>query len=171
VKGKNRKYVNATSGLLLAEQLRSTDFAGKAELFSLLSHVKENAPEEFWKQLSEQQVKELAASEYASIGCHGYYHNDLSKISLEKATEEMIMSKSYLEGLTGKSINSLAFPYGAYSKQLITEVKKLGFSKLLATDFLFEDDNAESLLKERLTINPYISSINQMHATISGQYK
>jgi hypothetical protein len=65
----------------------------------------------------------------------------------------------------------LAFPYGSYTKEVMNEAKNAGYLQLLATEFLFPNDAIDQTLRERLTINPFISNINQMHANITGNYK
>jgi len=82
-----------------------------------------------------------------------------------------MQSKRFLENVTGKEIRAFAFPYGSYTPEVVNEAKKAGFSQILATDFLFHDDKYDTTLKERFTINPFISNINQMHANITGNYK
>jgi peptidoglycan/xylan/chitin deacetylase (PgdA/CDA1 family) len=117
-----------------------------------------------------EQIRDLSASPWATIGCHGYYHNDLAQLSLENSAQEMKRSKQWLETVTGKKIKAIAFPYGSYSKDVVEEAKRTGFEQLLATDFLFETDAEDKTMRERLTINPFISTINQMHANITGHY-
>ena len=138
---------------------------------SSLADFKSNASEEdYWQQMTGIQVRELSTSPLVTIGAHGYYHNDLSQISASQAKDEMIRSIKYLEMITGKEVKSLAFPYGAYTEEVKEEAKKMGFSQLLATRFLFQKDGEDATMRERLTINPFISVINQLHANITGHY-
>jgi peptidoglycan/xylan/chitin deacetylase (PgdA/CDA1 family) len=113
----------------------------------------------------------LSKSKWATIGSHGYYHNDLAKIPVSSSNEEMTRSRQFLESITGKEVKALAFPYGSYTKEVTKKAKDAGYSQLLATEFLFPDDTNDTSLRERLTINPFISNINQMHANITGKYK
>jgi peptidoglycan/xylan/chitin deacetylase (PgdA/CDA1 family) len=75
-----------------------------------------------------------------------------------------------LENLTGKEINSIAFPYGAYNAAVLNIAQKNGYKQLLATELNDPKDQSEPALRERLTINPFISTTNQMYATIRGEY-
>jgi peptidoglycan/xylan/chitin deacetylase (PgdA/CDA1 family) len=168
------RYVSATTGKALADELRLLDFGAKQQLMQSLyrqaGFKNDPAEKDYWQQMNEQQIRELAASPGITIGSHGYYHNDLSAISPQLAKEEMIRSKQWLEQVTGKTIKALAFPYGAYSAAVKEEAKKAGYSQLLATEFLFPGDIYDQTLKQRLTINPFISPINQLHATVNGYY-
>ncbi|MBL7747679.1 MAG: polysaccharide deacetylase family protein [Chitinophagaceae bacterium] len=170
IKRKDRKYVDAGSGELLADILRATDFAGKEQMMEVLGSFKDRADQEYWLQMTTEQIKQLSASKWVTIGSHGYYHNDLANLPAESAKLEMQQSRQFLEDVTGKEVRALAFPYGSYSAETIVGAKEAGFTRLLATDFLFPSDGNDTTLRERFTINPFISSINQLHACIRGTY-
>jgi peptidoglycan/xylan/chitin deacetylase (PgdA/CDA1 family) len=167
------RYVAAT-GEALAWLLRSTGFTAKKELMENLSSLAgfRNDPSDadYWQQMTEEQMRRLAASSRVTIGSHGYYHNDLAAIPVAAAKEEMERSKQYLECIAGKEIKALAFPYGTYSGEIKEEAKRAGFSQLLATDFLLPGDAEDPVLRARLTINPFISPVNQLYAAINGHY-
>jgi peptidoglycan/xylan/chitin deacetylase (PgdA/CDA1 family) len=175
-KGPFNKYISKESGLSLAEILRWGGFDVKAEMMKLLyplAPFRENRPddEDYWLQMSVEQISDLAASPFASIGSHAYYHNDLARIPLNDAIEEMVRSKQYLENITNKPVNCLAFPYGTYTRDVVTAAKNVGYNQLLAMDFHFEEDRLDPIMKERFTVNPFISPANQMHATITRSYE
>lgn len=168
------KYVLPANGTSLAGILRSTGFSEKKEMMNELAGLADfkSSPGEkdYWCQMTPAQIRELSVSPLVTIGCHGYFHNDFGKIPLEMVTEELVDSKRFLEKTIGKEIKALAFPYGMYTKEVKQKSRELGFSQLLATEFLFPDDKEDTTLRERLTINPYISVINQMYGTVRGHY-
>jgi peptidoglycan/xylan/chitin deacetylase (PgdA/CDA1 family) len=175
-KGRFNRYISQESGMSLVEILRSGGFDVKAEMMELLYPLvpfRESKPDDvdYWLQVTTEQVKELSASPFASIGSHGYYHNDLSRIPIRDAADEMQRSKQFLENLVNKPVNSFAFPYGAYTPQAIKEAKNTGYNQLLAMDFHFAEDHRDPALRERFTVNPFISPANQMHATITRSYE
>lgn len=169
------RYVSVSNGRALADELRETDFTEKEQLMKSLSlpaGFKDNAVlQDYWMQMNVQQIRQLAASPLVTIGGHGYYHNDLSKIPLTQAREEMSRSKLWLEELTGKGIKALAFPYGSYNIELKEAAKQVGYNQLLGTEFLFPEDKRDKTIKERLTVNPFISPINQLYAVTDGRYE
>src|SRR4030095_11806010 len=171
VKGKDKKYLSSSTHKRLVDILRSTEFEDKAELMQILDPFKNTAESDYWLQMTEEEIRTLSGSKWTTIGSHGYYHNDLAKISIASAKEEFIQSKQYLERITGKEIKAMAFPYGSYTKEVMSEAKNAGYLQLLAHEFLFPDDPIDPTLRERLTINPFISNINQLHANITGNYK
>lgn len=171
VKGKDERYISSSTHKRLVDILRSTEFEDKAELMQILDPFKNRAESDYWLQMTEEQIRTLSGSKWATIGSHGYYHNDLAKVSIASAKEEIVQSKQYLEKITGKEIKALAFPYGSYTKEVVNDAKNAGYLQLLATEFLFPDDAIDPTLRERLTINPFISDINQIHANITGNYQ
>ncbi|UOE51847.1 polysaccharide deacetylase family protein [Mucilaginibacter sp. SMC90] len=172
-KNRNNKYVDE-NGTPYADKLRSTGFNEKAALMSFLEQLtgfKANRQDDdYWLQMTSAQIKSMSASAYVTIGAHGYYHNDLARIPSTNAATEMAMSKEYLESLTGKPINSFAFPYGSYNGQVLKDAKAVGYNQLLATDFINTEDGQDNTMRERFTVNPFISTPNQLNAIIRGKY-
>lgn len=70
------------------------------------------------------------------IGSHSLSHRDLKvNISNEDFYKEVYFSKLQLEFLTGKKIISFAWPYGAYSENLLSAVKRAGYDIQVSTDY------------------------------------
>ena len=174
VRNNQMAYVSMVEGRPLKELLREEGFKKKAELIQILQcFLSPDIMEKvkvYWMQMTSSQIKELSGSPFATIGCHGYYHNDLARIPVRDMQEELIQSRRFLENLIQKPVDTLAFPYGSYSRETITVSKSLGFTKLLAAEFLFPEDSSDPTLRERFIVNPYISVNNQMLATIHGKY-
>jgi len=171
IKRKDTKYISSLTGKRLDELLRFEGFDAKAEMAALLGSFKHKAQNDYWLQMTPEEIKLLSDSKWATIGNHSYYHNDLGKISAASVREDIARSKQFLEKVTGKEVKALAFPYGSYSAEAVSEAKHAGHSQLLATEFLFPADVRDTTLRKRLIINPFISNINQMHANITGNYK
>jgi peptidoglycan/xylan/chitin deacetylase (PgdA/CDA1 family) len=174
-KGPFNKYISVKSGTSMVEMLRSGGFEVKAEMMNLLYPVvpykqTRSDDEEYWLQMTRQQIKALSASPLAGIGAHGYYHNDLARMDIRDAAGEMIRCKQYLENTIGGPVNSLAFPYGTYTRGVVSAAKDAGYNQLLCMDFHYNEDHADPTMKERFTVNPFISTPNQMRATITRKY-
>jgi peptidoglycan/xylan/chitin deacetylase (PgdA/CDA1 family) len=174
-KNRHKKYISDSNGIGLNDKLRNVGFAEKAqmmkELYPLVPFKTKKTDEDYWLQMTAGQIKELAVSPLVTIGAHGYYHNDLAKINIADAAEELISTKHYLENIIEKEISSVAFPYGSYSQEVVDTSIKAGYTQLLATEFISGKDHQNSVLLERLTINPFISVNNQMYATVKGSYE
>src|SRR5688572_30159892 len=169
-KDQKGRYRSSDTRQLWSDNLRSSGFEEKAKMCELLFPYISKTNEEYWMQMTEEQIRNLSQSKWVTIGSHGYYHNDLALIPFQDAKVEMIRSRQYLERVTAKEIKAIAFPYGSYTMQLIAEAGNAGFFQLLATDFLQPADAGNTRLRERLIINPFISVYNQLHAAITGNY-
>jgi peptidoglycan/xylan/chitin deacetylase (PgdA/CDA1 family) len=173
IKNNFGRYVDA-KGLALAEILRAQDFEAKKEMMELLAPLagfrNNPADEEYWRLMSDAQIKKLSGSPWATIGSHGYYHNDLARIDIDKTEKELIKSKQYLERVTGKVIRSIAFPYGSYSSGVKEMALRAGYKQLLGTETLLPEDEGNNNLIGRLTVNPFIPVHAQMQAIIKGYY-
>lgn len=91
------------------------------EIFIITSQIgKENF-------LNEKQIIEILNSGLVKISSHTHSHYDLSSIQKEPLSNELILSKSILEGITGTSINSICYPFGKFSKQVIKECKNANY--------------------------------------------
>ena len=167
------RYVSVEKQKTLADTLKENGFGHKKEMMKKLQYLfPDNIGEEdYWMQMTKEEISALSTHPFVTIGSHGYYHNRLDKLPIADAIDEMKNSKLFLERLTGKKIKAIAFPYGNYSRRLIEEAKKLGYEQLLAMDFHFPEDRDDHCLQERLTVNPFISANNQLHASITGKYE
>jgi peptidoglycan/xylan/chitin deacetylase (PgdA/CDA1 family) len=170
---KLRKYAEVATGITLADRLKGLGFESKKQMMATLQELFPNNPaeEDYWKQLTPGEIRQLAASPLVTIGSHSYYHNRMDKLPIGDASNELKKSKQFLESVTGYEISSFAFPYGNYSRQLVEEARRIGHTQLLAMDLLYEEDKLDAAMRERLTMNPYISVNNQMYATVTGHYE
>jgi peptidoglycan/xylan/chitin deacetylase (PgdA/CDA1 family) len=62
--------------------------------------------------MTPEQIREIACTPGYSIGAHGYSHRPLATLSQDAATAEMATSKKHLEALTGRTIESMSYPFG-----------------------------------------------------------
>jgi peptidoglycan/xylan/chitin deacetylase (PgdA/CDA1 family) len=175
-KGHFNRYTSEQSGESIVEVLRSGGFDIKEEMMRLLYPLfpymeNKHSDVDYWLQMTKEQIRELSVSPFVHIGSHGYYHNDLARIGINEATEEMVLSKQYLENIIDQTVNSLAFPYGTYTRDVVEAAKNTGYDQLLCMDFHFKNDHTDPVMKERFTVNPFINTTNQMHATITRKYE
>jgi peptidoglycan/xylan/chitin deacetylase (PgdA/CDA1 family) len=169
-KKRNRDYVSLSSGQRLVDALRFTELDEKRNIVMRLNSIKENVDADYWLQMTGGEIKRLSESPWATIGSHSYFHHDLAKISRPVLSRDLSHSKQFLETTTGREVKALAFPYGSYNENVVLEAKKAGFKQLLATEFTLPDSKNDPTMRERLTLNPFISLINQMYAIVNGRY-
>lgn len=93
----------------------------------------------FWELMNVEEIKALANNPLFTIGCHGYFHNNLGSLDLKDAMDELIKSKQYLEKILKSSIDELAYPDGSYTKDLVQMAKNHGFPFQLGVSPLFSE--------------------------------
>jgi peptidoglycan/xylan/chitin deacetylase (PgdA/CDA1 family) len=173
-RNKRNTYISSETKRTLSETLRGMGFTKKIQMMEILEAPEtfENALEieDYWLQMTETEIKKASASEFVTIGSHGFYHNDLAQIPVSEMAQELGDSKKFLEELIQKPVEQIAFPYGSYSPGTIAEAISAGYGQLLATEFQFAEDSDNDAMRERMGVNPFITLHNQMYAIIKGNY-
>jgi len=82
-------------------------------------------------ELSDDHVRFLADN--FEVGGHSSKHFELSRISIDGARQEIENNKSFLEGITGKKINSFCYPRGRYNEDVKKLVKEAGYTNARTT--------------------------------------
>lgn len=83
--------------------------------------------------LTVQQIKEMRSGGF-EFGCHSKSHPVLTKKGkmndeeyIKFLEKEILGAKKYLEGLLNSPIDTFAYPYGSYSKEVHLIIKKAGY--------------------------------------------
>ena len=77
--------------------------------------------------ITDEEIKEMTDSGLVMFGSHTDTHRDLTKLTPEEIRSELEASKSKIEKLTGKTVTTLSYPYGASDETVVSAAKKLGF--------------------------------------------
>lgn len=161
-------------GETLKELLRWSNYGPKKAFFQVMlpffGWEELNPFSLYWQQMNAEGLKRLASYSGAEIAAHGLYHNNLNAIPHQEACEEMKMVKSFLESTIGKSVSTFSFPEGAHNKALIEHGKSIGYTTFLLAEDLGEGVYPDQSIWNRMTIHPYISSLNQTNCIIKGRY-
>jgi peptidoglycan/xylan/chitin deacetylase (PgdA/CDA1 family) len=91
-------------------------------------------PDEEQAFMSWDEVRSLAADPLVEIGSHTVSHPVTSRLAPDRLRAELTGSKKTIEGMIGRPVSALAYPYGfrsAYSDQVVAEVKKAGYTSAL----------------------------------------
>ena len=118
------------------------EYGFKATVFLVTTYVGQH---NFWENkedgstgmplgqlLSWDEIKELSGRG-VDFGAHSLSHPDLTKIPLEKATREIIESKTVIEQHLGTRVATFAYPYGSFNEQ-IKEIVKDNFAAAVSTN-------------------------------------
>jgi len=159
-------FLDSISNQPLSYFCRHSDYSFKEELNKVLfSNVDMGKVEffDYWKLMTDEQIRMIGNSDFVSVGSHGWYHNNLGNINVTKARKEVQSSKEYLENLVQKPILSIAYPDGNYSEDVKEAATSLGFTQQLATEnYLFENDCNDANIRSRYGVYPAFSWCNQL---------
>ncbi|MFN7987409.1 MAG: polysaccharide deacetylase family protein [Thermoanaerobaculia bacterium] len=172
VKDRRREWVSKRDGTPLKTRARRADGDYLAGLVAALRNVADVTSREelavYWRTLSEEQVRRLAESPLVTLGSHGRRHVSLGHASREEAREEMAASKEWLQRVSGRPVDALAFPDGSFREETLDDAEALGYRMLLASDEL--PGGGRPSLRGRLTLNPFASLANQVRVIYSGTH-
>lgn len=139
------------------KQMVMSAFPNSSEVLSNTAYF------EYWKLMTDQQISETGKSRYIEIGSHGYFHNNLGNIPFNDAKDELIKSKLYLENLIQKEVNSIGYPDGSYSREIIGYSSEIGMQTQVAAEgFLFPEDHSDDRILDRKGIYNFSDSNNQL---------
>lgn len=126
------------------------------EIFAQISNfINEDEYNDYWKLLNDDQIKTLSANKLITIGSHGYWHNNLSNLAFDVAKNEIDQSLAYLENLTGRKVETLAFPDGSYNTALVNYCIEKGVKQILGSHYQFCEESPKSILQNRIGIYAY----------------
>jgi peptidoglycan/xylan/chitin deacetylase (PgdA/CDA1 family) len=168
---KNTTYFEEKSQKTLHEYIKhdNADYETKISLFNNLttnekSEILNDTNKEFWKLMSDKEITETANSKYIDVQSHGFFHNNLGTININKAIKEAIDSKNYLEKLTQKKVDTIGFPDGSYSGDFLDEIEKFGFSKFTAAEgFLYDFEESDNRILDRKGMYDIGKANNQIY--------
>jgi len=116
--------------------------------------------------LNEEQIIELLNSGLVKISSHTHSHRELNQIDKKSLKYELEKSKEVLEDLTKNTINSICFPLGKFSSQVIYECTlsnyEFQFSSLAGS---FYDMPFENVYRRNLV---QFASIKELKLTLKG---
>ncbi len=115
-----------------------TAFIGKKNSWDYSSYIKSES------HLEAIQITELAAMG-AEFGSHGHGHIDLTRCSSAILKEELYKSKSILESITGRIVESFSYPFGRFNADTVLSVKNAGYVQALTMHYPIESDSSFTL--------------------------
>jgi peptidoglycan/xylan/chitin deacetylase (PgdA/CDA1 family) len=138
----------------------------KEKFESIISNNFKDTDSTYWKLLNEAQIVELAESPYISIGSHCLSHIPLTNLSREQIIQELSSSKKQLEKITGNEINSIAYPIGDYSPDIVNLAEEAGYKYQLAVSYLNEKDVKDQRILSRIGVYSDYPKAEQMRQFI-----
>lgn len=85
-------------------------------------------PRENYRHLTSSELAQISHEALITIGAHTENHASLPACSEEEQVREICQNTSSLKKIVGKEINTLAYPYGHFSNQVIKSTQKANLS-------------------------------------------
>jgi len=120
-----------------------TDYCGKWNDWPGQPHGIKRYPMLGWNEVREMSKAGI------TFGSHTRTHPDLRMLPPNRVEEELLSSKKTLEDALGRSVDSFAYPYGAYNETIKTISQRL-FSICCSTKLNFVRRGSDPLALERL---------------------
>jgi peptidoglycan/xylan/chitin deacetylase (PgdA/CDA1 family) len=76
--------------------------------------------------LTRSMIREIS-DHGMTVGSHSVSHLRLPQYKREQVQQEMIASRGYLQDLTGRACDEIAYPYGAYNEMVSQEAAAAGY--------------------------------------------
>ena len=102
--------------------------------------------------LTPEELRELAGLPGAAIGSHCKSHRLLTECTDKELEEELSDSKHYFESLLGRSVSTLAYPYGAVDIRVRDQARRLGYDVGVSTRFDINLPDRDPLLLCRCNV-------------------
>jgi peptidoglycan/xylan/chitin deacetylase (PgdA/CDA1 family) len=83
--------------------------------------------------VSAEELKQIAKFQNVDFGSHGVLHADLALLPEAEARQELQDSKTSLEGIVGREITALSFPYGSYGARELRLASEAGYRFLFGS--------------------------------------
>lgn len=119
--------------------------------------------EDMCRIMNGEEIKLLAENGLFEIGSHALTHHNLLRIPFPKVIEELRDSKDYLQRVTGKPVESIAYPFGLYSREMIDISESLGYKRQLAVNYRFKEDGPDKRILSRTGLYCDRSITEQIH--------
>ena len=108
---------------------------------------------EFWRIISPGQIQEMLKISRGTIGSHTQNHSNLDILTEEEARKEISGSKIFLENIIQGTVDSLAFPDGAYNNQIKKIAFQAGYKHLFSVNKREASDDPGKGIFPRLSIS------------------
>jgi peptidoglycan/xylan/chitin deacetylase (PgdA/CDA1 family) len=108
--------------------------------------------------LSEQELANLAQLPGVEVGSHGARHERLDELQHGELVSELRGSKSQLEQLIGKHVDSFAYPHGAYDRRVRAAVIAEGYRSAAAVKNAVSHSGDDPYAIARFTVTDATSS-------------
>jgi peptidoglycan/xylan/chitin deacetylase (PgdA/CDA1 family) len=104
------------------------------------------------RYLSWRQV-EIMAAQGMDIEAHTMTHPDLTRIGPRSVRWQLTESRRELRARLHRAVNVMAYPYGAYSQQVVAAVARAGYQAAFTTQQGWVESSAHPLIEPRVYVD------------------
>jgi peptidoglycan/xylan/chitin deacetylase (PgdA/CDA1 family) len=121
------------------------------------------------RMIRREQLEQLALQpETVELGAHTVNHPPLDELDIEEIEHEVSDSKQALEQMIGRSVDTFAYPFGAYDVRVRTAVIDAGFSSAAAVKNALSHPDDDPWAIARFTVGT-ATSAEQIAQILDGQ--
>jgi peptidoglycan/xylan/chitin deacetylase (PgdA/CDA1 family) len=150
-----------TKTLANLDLLQRRKFVDEMETLTKTGEIK------FSTMLSAEDIKFLHKNS-GEVASHSHTHSILTNLATDEVDFELSESKRILEEITCEEVNTLAYPNGVFSEEVMERGKKLGYKFFLKTEDKINRINREDLETSFFRVNQYHKSASEALAHIYG---
>ena len=143
------------------DSLQRRKFVDEMETLTKTGEIK------FSTMLSAEDIKFLHKNS-GEVASHSHTHSILTNLATDEVDFELSESKRILEEITCEEVNTLAYPNGVFSEEVMERGKKLGYKFFLKTEEKINRINREDLETSFFRVNQYHKSASEALAHIYG---
>lgn len=103
--------------------------------------------------MSADQLRKLPP-DLITVGSHTVTHRRLTTLSPEEAKQELSESRTKLETMLNKDVKLFAFPYGAFSEQLVTWCRVAGYDRVFTSSLRLAWSGLKEFETGRVAVDP-----------------
>jgi len=119
--------------------------------------------------MSEEQLCRLP-SELVAIGSHTMTHAFLPSIDKQQLREEVAGSRTRLEKLLKRPVNTFSFPYGAFNDSVVEECREAGYERVFTALPVFGVSQPREFVTGRVGTGPMDWPI-EFRLKLAGAYR
>lgn len=98
------------------------------ELPRLEDHATQDDLRDTCAGMTAREVAQLSADPLFTIGCHTVDHPYLGRCDLPEAERQLARNQAWIAGITGKPCDTVSYPIGDYTADIVTLCQRLGMT-------------------------------------------
>jgi peptidoglycan/xylan/chitin deacetylase (PgdA/CDA1 family) len=119
--------------------------------------------------LTKNDLLELYQDPLATLGNHGWTHQDLTQLSPQEIQENLKKSHYFLSELIGSSCQYFSYPHGGYSSIISKELANLGYLNAYSSFTGINHLNTTPLCQKRFSITNF-DTLKTLDLKLKGAY-